>query len=48
MSYRLTRIRRVLAEPPQEESTHHVNNAVCAHWQTLFTSPQFIKGSVPE
>jgi hypothetical protein len=42
MSYRLTRIRRVLAEPPQEPFTHHVNNAVCAHWKSLFTSPQFM------
>jgi hypothetical protein len=42
MSFLLTRIRRVLAEPPEEEFTHHVNNALCAHWKTLYTNPQFI------
>jgi hypothetical protein len=37
MSFLLTRIRRVLADPPQEPFTHHLNNALCAHWKTLFT-----------
>lgn len=37
MSFLLTRIRRALADPPQEPSTHHLNVALCAHWQTLFT-----------
>lgn len=42
MSFLLTRIRRVLAEPPEEEFTHHLSNAICAHWKTLFTNPQFV------
>ena len=41
MSFLLTRIRRALADPPEEEFTHHVNAAICAHWKTLFTNPQF-------
>jgi hypothetical protein len=36
MSFLLTRIRRALAEPPLEPFTHHLNNALCAHWKTLF------------
>jgi hypothetical protein len=43
MSYLLTRIRRVLAEPPQEPFTHHLNNALCAHWKTLFEDKNFLK-----
>jgi hypothetical protein len=44
MSFLLTRIRRVLADPPQEQSTHHLNNAIGAHWKTLFTGDnQFTK-----
>ena len=48
MSFLLTRIRRVLADPPRERSTHHVNNAICAHWQTLFGSndPRYFKAPV--
>lgn len=41
MSYLLTRIRRVLATPPKEKYTHHVSNAIGAHWKTLFASPEF-------
>ncbi len=36
MSFLLTRIRRVLADPPEEPFTHQVSNALCAHWKTLF------------
>ena len=42
MSFLLTRIRRVLAEPPQEKYTHHLNVAIAAHWKTLFTNPKFV------
>jgi hypothetical protein len=42
MSFLLTRIRRVLADPPEEKFTHHVGAAICAHWKTLFTNPQFV------
>jgi hypothetical protein len=42
MSYVLTRIRRVLAEPPEEKFTHHINNAICAHWKTLFEDKKFL------
>jgi hypothetical protein len=38
MSFLLTRIRRALAEPPQEPFTHHLNVALCAHWKTLFAN----------
>lgn len=42
MSFRLTRIRRALAEPPEERSTYHLNQAIGAHWKTLFEqSPDF-------
>lgn len=42
MSFRLNRIRRVLADPPEEPFTHHVNNAICAHWKTLFDDKKFL------
>jgi hypothetical protein len=28
--------------PPQEKFTHHVNNAICAHWKTLFDDKKFL------
>ena len=42
MSFLLTRIRRVLADPPEEKFTHHVNVAISAHWKTLFESNTFL------
>jgi hypothetical protein len=38
MSFLLTRIRRALAEPPEEPFTHHLNVALCAHWKSLFAN----------
>ncbi len=38
MSFLLTRIRRALAEPPQEEMTGPVLAALAAHWESLFAS----------
>jgi hypothetical protein len=46
MSYRLTRIRRALADPPQEPFTHHLNNAICAHWKTLFEGDTRLVGKM--
>jgi hypothetical protein len=43
MSFLLTRIRRALADPPQEPFTHHLNNALCAHWKTLFERDSRLK-----
>ncbi len=48
MSFLLTRIRRVLADPPQEPFTHHVNNAICAHWKTLFDRDSRLAGKMSE
>jgi hypothetical protein len=38
MSYLLTRIRRVLAEPPKEKATHAVLLAINAHWKSLYAN----------
>ena len=38
MSYLLTRIRRALAEPPQEAMSHAILTGISAHWESLFKS----------
>jgi hypothetical protein len=48
MSYLLTRIRRALADPPQEPFTHHLNNALCAHWKTLFDRDSRFAGKMSD
>ena len=48
MSFLLTRIRRALSEPPSEPFTHHLGNALCAHWKALFEGDPRLAGKMSE